>query len=433
MLTRILTATFLILFSQFALAEINIQHWKTANGARVYFVAAPELPIVDVQVIFDGGAARDKDKGGVALLTNALLPEGAGQLNAQQISERFDELGAQFGGDAQRDMANLSVRTLSDEKVLWPTLELMSLVLSEPTFPEDAFNRERKRLLIGLERKKQSPGALADEAFYKAVFGNHPYSVIPEGKEESVNKIAIEDLKQFYNRYYVAANAVIAIVGDLDKAKAEKVADAIVGKLQQGKPADILPDVSALQESKNVKVEHPSSQTHILIGQPGMRRGDPDYFALYVGNHILGGSGLVARLSNEIREKRGLSYSTYSFFLPMRKNGPFTIGLQTKTEQVDEALKVVDQTVTDFIKNGPTRKELDAAKKNITGGFPLRISSNKKIVGYIGMIGFYNLPLDYLNSFNDKINAISIKDIKDAFQRRVRPDNMVTVLVGKMT
>ena len=433
MVNRILTGSILVLISQFAQAEINIQHWQTSNGARVYFVEAPELPIVDVQVIFDGGAARDNDKGGVALLTNALLPEGAGKFNAQQISERFDELGAQFDGDAQRDMANLAVRTLSDEKVLWPTLEMMALVLSEPTFPEDAFNRERKRLLIGLEQKKQSPGALADEAFYKAVFGNHPYSVIPEGKEESVNQINVGDLKQFYQRYYVAANAVITIVGDLDRKKAEKVADAIIGKLPQGNPADKLPDVSALKESKNVKVEHPSSQTHILIGQPGMRRGDPDYFALYVGNHILGGSGLVARLSNEIREKRGLSYSTYSFFLPMRKDGPFTIGLQTKTEQVDEALKVVAQTVNDFIQKGPTDEELNAAKKNITGGFPLRISSNKKIVGYIGMIGFYNLPLDYLNTFNDKINSITVKGIKDAFQRRVKPDNMVTVLVGKMT
>ncbi len=431
MRTKLFLLFGLFIVSPSLLAGVNIQHWTTNNGARVYFVAAPELPMVDLQIIFDAGAARDKDKAGTAVLTNGLLAEGAGDLNANQISERFDELGARFGYDAQRDMANLTLRSLSDDKVLNPALDTMALVLSQPTFPKEAFERERKRMLIGLEQRKQSPGALADEAFYKAVFKSHPYAVMPSGYEDTVGSLTIDDLKAFYKRYYVASNAVIAIVGDLDRSEAEQVAATIVAQLPQGTPAEKLPDVANLNDQEVIKLEHPSTQTHILLGQPGMKRGDPDYYALYVGNHILGGSGLVARLSNEIREKRGLAYSSYSYFLPMRKDGPFQIGLQTRNDQAEEALSVVRETLKTFIENGPTAEEINASKKNITGGFPLRISSNKKILGYIGMIGFYGLPLDYLDTFNEKIQAVSAADIQDAFKRRVNPDTMVTVLVGQ--
>jgi len=431
MRTKLILLFGLFIVSPSLLAGVNIQHWTTDNGARVYFVAAPELPMVDLQIIFDAGAARDKDKAGTAVLTNGLLAEGAGDLNANQISERFDELGARFGYDAQRDMANLTLRSLSDDKVLNPALDTMALVLSQPTFPKEAFERERKRMLIGLEQRKQSPGALADEAFYKAVFKSHPYAVMPSGYEDTVGSLTLDDLKAFYKHYYVASNAVIAIVGDLDRSEAEQVAATIVAQLPQGTPAEKLPDVANLNDQEIIKLDHPSTQTHILLGQPGMKRGDPDYYALYVGNHILGGSGLVARLSNEIREKRGLAYSSYSYFLPMRKDGPFQIGLQTRNDQAEEALSVVRETLKTFIENGPTAEEINASIKNITGGFPLRISSNKKILGYIGMIGFYDLPLDYLDTFNEKIQAVSAADIQDAFKRRVNPDTMVTILVGQ--
>lgn len=422
-----------ILFSvsQTLLAGINIQHWTTENGARVYFVEAPELPIVDVQVIFNAGAARDDKKVGTALLTNALLSEGAGDLTAEQISEKFDELGARFSSDAQRDMANLTLRSLSDNDVLTPALQMFSLVLNKPTFPKDAFDRERKRLLIGIQQRKQSPGALADEAFYKAVFDSHPYAVMPSGYEDTVKSLTINDLKTFYQRYYVASNVVIAIVGKLERKQAEQVALSVVGKLPKGEAAEKLPAVPAIPQGTTINVDHPSAQTHILLGQPGMKRGDKDYFSLYVGNHILGGSGLIARLSDEIREKRGLAYSTYSYFLPMQEYGPFQIGLQTRNDKAQEALTVVHDTLKDFIEKGPTEEELIASKKNITGGFPLRISSNSKILGYIGMIGFYGLPLDYLDTFNDKIQAVTSAEIRDAFKRRVDPDKMVTVLVGK--
>lgn len=413
-----------------ALATPNIQHWETKNGARVFFVEAPELPIVDIQITFDAGAARDGDQYGLALLTNGLLSEGANGMTAEQISVGFESLGAQFGNTAQRDMSMFSLRSLTEPKNLDPALKLLATIISKPDFPQAAFDRERNRLLLAIDQRKQQPDELADEAFYKAVFRDHPYASLPEGTEQTVKALTVNDLRHFYKQYLVANNAVIAMVGDFDRKQAEAVAETLIGGLPAGERASVVPPVPTLDKANMITIEHPSTQTHLLVGQPGMKRGDKDYFALYVGNHILGGSGLVARLSDEIREKRGLSYSTYSYFNPMRSEGPFIMGLQTRNDSAQEALDVLHAEVRKFVEQGPTQAELDAAKKNITGGFPLSIASNKSIVGYIGMIGFYGLPLDYLDAFKDNINKLTVNDIKDAFQRRVNPDKMVTVWVG---
>lgn len=427
-----LFAAIALLFAGQAVAGPNIQHWLTSNGGRVYFVAAHELPMVDIQIVFDAGAARDGAKHGLALMTNGLMSEGAGGMNADEISERFDSLGVQFSNSSERDMSMFSMRSLTESRYLQPGLDLLATVLQKPDFPKTAFERERNRLLIAIEQRKQQPGALANEAFYKAIFKNHPYHTLPEGDADTVKALTVADLHAFYQQYFVAKNAIIAIVGDLDRKQAEAVAEKLLGGLPAGKAAAKLPEVKPLTSAETVTIEHPSAQTHILVGQPGIKRGDPDYFPLYVGNHILGGSGLVARLSDEIREKRGLSYSTYSYFSPMRSEGPFVIGLQTRTNSAKEALDVTREVVQKFVDQGPTAQELKAAKQNLTGGFPLRISSNKKIVSYIAMIGFYGLPLDYLDTFNRKVEAVTVNDIKDAFKRRVNPDKMVTVLVGKI-
>jgi len=201
-------------------------------------------------------------------------------------------------------------------------------------------------------------------------------------------------------------------------------------KLPAGEAAPEIPVVAPLEKATEQRIHHPSLQTTVRMGAPGMHRGDPDYFPLYVGNHILGGGGLVSRLFLEVREKRGLSYGINSYFTPMAQDGPYTFGLQTRNDQVDKALAVMRTTLKDFHDKGPTEKELTASKKNITGGFPLRIDSNSKIAEYLGMIGFYHLPLDYLDTFNDKVMAVTRKQIMDAYQRRVHPDRMVTVIVG---
>ncbi len=429
MFARILFSL-LFFISWSAHAAPKIETWTTSKGTPVYYVNAPELPMIDIQVVFDAGSSRDGEKPGMAMLTNGLLNQGADGMDADAISQGFESLGAVYGTDTGYDSASLTLRSLTDQELLDKALANFKRVLTKPDFPKDALERRRSRTLIGLRSKQQSPGALATDAFMDAVYKKHPYAKPTEGTMESVKAITLEDITAFYKKHYVAKNAMIAMVGAVDREQAEKIAEDLMANLAEGEKAEPLAPVEDLDEANTIFIEHPSAQTHILVGQPGVKRGDPDYFPLYVGNHILGGGGMVSRLFEEVREKRGLSYSAYSYFSPMRFEGPFIAGLQTKTEQVDEALSVLMENINKFIEEGPTENELVASKKNITGGYPLRIDSNSKILGYVVVIAYYGLPLDYLETFNDKVNAVTIEQIKDAFKRRVTPDKLVTVMVG---
>ncbi len=413
-----------------SIAAPAIEHWTTDNGARVYFVPAPGLPMVNIQITFDAGSARDGDKKGVAHLTNSLLDEGAGELNADQIAEHFENLGAEIGNGSYRDMSIMTLRSLTDPQLLTPALKVFALMVGEPSFPVESFERNKKQTLIAIQSQLQSPQSISDKAFFKALYGDHPYGAPSLGFTESVTALTRDDMLTHYQQYYVAKNAVVAMVGDLDRAAAEAIATQLTKGLEAGSAASKIAPPAAIEKGTVINLEHPSSQTHIMIGQPGITRDDPDLFPLYVGNHILGGSGLTSRISDEIREKRGLAYSAYSFFSPMRAAGPYMMGLQTRNDQADKAIEVVFATLQEFINQGVTAEELEAAKRNITGGFPLRIASNSKILGFLGNIGFYNLPLDYLDTYNDRIDAVTIEQIKDAFKRRVQPDKMVTVTVG---
>jgi len=425
----------LVLLPLVSQAGPTIQHWTTSNGARVYFVPAPDLPMVDIQIIFDAGSARDGQQPGLAQLSNSLLNAGSGELDADQIATRFEQVGARFSTSAYRDMAIVELRSLTEATLLDPALQTAAQLLAKPSFPTASVERERQRLLVALRERQQSPGDIAEDAFMAAIYNGHPYASPIQGNAASLNALQRGDIVDFHRRYYVGRNATVAIVGALDRAAAEQLAWTLVKDLKAGRSAALLPPATlppAITDNtpEALHIKYPSSQTHILIGQPGMSRDDPDYFPLYVGNHILGGSGLVSRISEEIREKRGLSYSAYSYFNPMRQQGPFIIGLQTRNDQANEALQVARDTLQKFIQDGPTAKELEESRQNITGGFPLRLSSNKKIVGMLALIGFYQLPLDYLDSFSARVEAVTIDDIRTAFSQHLRPQQMVTVLVG---
>ncbi len=408
-----------------------IQHWRTDNGVRVYFVPANELPIVDINVGFDAGAARDPaGKSGLAHMVNVGMREGAGELDGAAIEARLEDVGAQLTNENGRDMSVFELRSLSERTVVQQAAAVLAAILTQPKFPREAIERERQRSLVALAQEKQSPRDTVERAFFKSLFAGHAYSNPPNGDESGIRAITLEDLGEFHKRYFVGTNAVLTIVGDLSRKQAEKLAQTLIGRLPKGQAAPTLPLVPDLHRATVERIAFPSNQSHLLMGQPGVSRHDPDYFPLYVGNYILGGSGLISRLAVEIREKRGLAYSVYSYFLPMRQRGPFIIGLQTRNDQTQLADKVTRETVRKFVLNGPTEEELDAAKKHITGGFPLLLDSNKKIAGNLLNIGFYNLPLNYLDTYASKIEAVTIKDVQDAFRRRVDPERLVQVLVG---
>ncbi len=421
---------FFLTFSSSLWAAAKIEHWQTKHGSRVYYVHTQNLPLVDITVGFDAGSIRDGDKHGLAALTAAMLDTGAGRWNADDIAKRFESVGAQFGSSASVEMASLSLRSLTEKPLFDKAVTTLKTILSQPAFNPVDFQREQKRTLAALKHREESPGAVANLAFMKALYHDHPYAYPPLGYRETVAQLTPKDLRDFYQRYYLANNAIIVIVGDLNRSQAQQLASLLSAALPTGQKPEPIPDVPMPKTGSIQHIPFPSTQTHILAGLPGSARKDPDYFPLYVGNHILGGSGLVSRLFKEVREKRGLAYSAYSYFSPMARKGPFIMGLQTRNDQTQKALQVMKNTLSAFIRNGPSEEELIAAKKNITGGFVMRFDTNRKLSQYVTMIGFYQLPLNYLETFQDRVNAVTTEAIKDAFLRRINPDLLQIVTVG---
>ena len=411
------------------LATPRIQTWQAASGAKVLFVENHDLPMLDVAVNFDAGSRYDPpEKAGLAGMTHGLLNHGAEGLSEDDIARKLADIGAQMGGGADPDRAFMSLRTLSSEAEREQALEIMARVLQQPLFADDVLAREKTRTIEGLKEAATKPEHIAGKAFSKAVYGEHPYGATVE--VETVQVIERSDIVNFYQAHYAASSAVIAIMGDVTRAQAEAIAQRLSAGLPQGVAAPALPQVTTRIAPSEQRIAHPATQSHIFIGAPGMARTDPDYFALYVGNYSLGGGGFVSRLMNEVREKRGLAYSVYSYFMPMQMPGAFQIGLQTKKDQADVALKIARDTLREFIAKGPTEKELKAAKQNIIGGFPLRIDSNKKILDYLSVIGFYGLPLTYLDDFTNNVQKVTTAQIREAFKRHIDPDAMATVIVG---
>jgi len=421
----------LILFAASIHATPNIQTWQTENGAKVLFVPASEIPMLDVRIVFDAGSARDAGISGLSTLTNALLAEGAAGQSAKQIAEAFESVGAQIEYGAAKDTSYVGVRSLTESQYLSSAIKSLKQVLTQPDFPQKAFQRELNRMKVAVKARQQSPAALAGVAFNQAVFGEHPYAYPSGGTADSLQRLTLDDVQQFYKQYYVAANATVVVVGNVERWQAEEIVKAIVSPLPTGEKASSLPAVKSLTEAKKIVIDFPSAQTHIFVGQPGVKRGDKDYFSLYVANHPFGGSGFTSRLVNVIREDKGLAYSVYSYFSPMREKGVFAMGMQTKTEQTEQALSLLNQELKKYVSEGPEKDELAASLSNITGGFPLNIDSNGKLLEYIAMIGFYDLPVDYLDHFIENVRAVDVEKINDALNRRLHPDKMVTVIVGK--
>ena len=431
LVTRGLLSAAMLISALSAQAAVNIQHWQTSSGAEVYFVENHDLPIVDLSVNFAAGSARDAaEKSGLAGITRYMMTLGAAGMNDEVIANKLADIGAVLGGEFDGDRAALKLRTLSSEREQKQALDVFGKILQKPDFPASVLAREKARIISGLEESATQPEGMVNKAFMTALYGSHPYSLDESGEIATVAKLSVADLQAFYQQYYRANGAVIAMMGDLSRAQAEAIAESMASGLPKGPANPSIAPVTYPNAPVTQRIAHPASQSHILLGYPGIKRGDPDLFPLYLGNYVLGGGGFVSRLTEEVREKRGLVYSVYSYFMPMAEVGTFQIGLQTKKEQADEALKIVRATLADFLAKGVTDAELKAAKANVIGGFPMRIDSNSKILDYLAVIGFYKLPLNYLDEYNSKVAAVTAAQIKDAFNRRLKPENFVTVIVG---
>ena len=432
MIQKTLVLSFaMLMMSLSAEAGVKIQQWQTATGAEVYFVENHDLPIVDLSVNFSAGSVRDTaEKSGLAGVTRYLMALGAAGMSDEVIANKMADIGAILGGEFNSDRATFKLRTLSNAREQTQALDVFVKVLQKPDFPQAVLDREKARIIAGLQESATQPESIANNAFMAALYGKHPYSLDESGEVETISKINREDLQAFYAKHYGAKGSVIAMMGDLTREQANQIAENISGNLPKASSLEPIASVTLPTQAIEQRIAHPASQSHILLGYPGIKRGDADLFPLYVGNYILGGGGFVSRLTEEVREKRGLVYSVYSYFMPMAELGPFQIGLQTKKEQADVALNLVRETFDKFLKDGVTEKELTAAKANIIGGFPMRIDSNTKILDYLAMIGFYHLPLNYLDEYNNNVDKVTVAQIKETFNRRLKPENFVTIVVG---
>ena len=412
-----------------AQAALPIQHWTTSSGAGVYFVESRSIPMLDINVDFDAGGRRaPADKAGLGGLTHTLVKAGSAGHSEEEISRRIADVGAQLGGSVDRDRAGLSLRTLSSESERAQAIATLAEILQTPAFPEAAFAREKARLVDAVKEEETKPDAIASKAFYRLLYGAHPYAFAPT--PETVLRIERADVEGFYRANYVAGRAVVTIIGDADRALAERIAEQLTAGLPRAAGAPVPLPAVVQPRGETVHIVHPATQSHILLGLPAMTRNDPDYFPLLVGNYTLGGGGFVSRLMREVREKRGYAYSVYSYFLPLAQEGPFQIGLQTKKEQAEAALAQVRIVLDGFLVHGPSAAELKAAKQNLIGGFALRIDSNRKLLDQVALIGYYQLPLSWLDDFTARVEKVSVAEVRAAFARRVRPDNLVTVVVG---
>ncbi|WP_312569188.1 pitrilysin family protein [Comamonas sp.] len=424
-----------------AWAVLPIQHWQQPSGAKVWLVESPSIPMVDIQVAFDAGARREpQEQAGLATALAMMTDKGVkaqGKLPAldeNALGEAWADLGASFGAGAGKDSFNYSLRSLTVPDLLQRSVQLAARQIAHPSLPADVWLRDRARWSASIAESNTRPGTVAGRAFTQAVYGGHPYGW--RSTEQTLSKIDVQAMQAFHDQYIQACRAKVSVVGAVDKAQADALVTQLLAQLPKddGKDCQPLPavaEVPALQAAQDIRIPFQSAQAQVLIGQPGIKRNDPDFLALLVGDHILGGGGLVSRLMEEVREKRGLTYGVSSSFSPGLHAGAFVVSLQTRPDQAEQARQVAQETLAKFVAEGPTEQELRDAKDNLIGSFALRIDSNRKLLANVANIAWNDLPLDYLDHWTDKIEALTVNDVRSAMQRAIQPDRMVTVVLGE--
>ncbi len=432
---RVLFGTLFCLNSAFA--ALPIENWTLPSDAQVFLVQSPAIPMVDVQIDFDAGSRRDPaDKAGLASVTAMMLSKGVKSngenpaLDDNQLSEAWADLGASFSAGAGADRMSFSLRSLTYPDLLGKAVDLAARQMGQPAWPNAIWLREGERIAASIKEANTRPATIAGRTFNQAVYGAHPYGF--EMTETNLAVISVADMQTAYAALVLPCRAKVSIVGAVTKPQADALVTKLLGQLPKSECSllQVIPEVEPLKQAEDKRITFESAQAHVLIGQPGYKRDDPDFFALLVGNQILGGGGFTSRLTNEVREKRGLTYSVYSGFQPGSHAGAFTLGLQTRPDQAAQAVQVSKEVLAKFVADGPTEVELKAAKDNLIGGFALRIDSNRKLLDNVANIAWNKLPLNYLDVWTQQIDKITTAQIKAAFQRKLQPERMVTVVLG---
>ncbi|MBT8571156.1 insulinase family protein [Polynucleobacter paneuropaeus] len=419
-------------------AALPIQQLDSYKGAKAYLVQTQSLPMLDIEISIDAGTRYDPaSKTGLAIMTAELLDNGirsAGRnLTEAQIADEIADLGADISVGVTGERALIRIRCLSRPDIRDRAIQLARLILSSPTYDSVIVNREKQRISAGLLEAETKPDFVLDRRFRKAVYGDYPLGNAVTVK--SIAGLSASDLKQFHQQFYRSDRVIVSMVGDVNKSEAQEIMQTLVKDLPQtGSSIPPLPELarSPVQNlsEREITIPFDSQQAHIAMGMTAISRNNPDYFPLIVGNYALGGGGFVSRLMNEVREKRGLAYSVFSYFAPGQETGIFQAGLQTKNDQATMALDVMTETISQFIAKGPTQSELDAAKANLINGFPLRIDNNRKLLDNVSSIAWNGLPLNTLDTWTEQVNAVTREQVEIAFQKYLAMDRMKIVVLG---
>lgn len=397
-------------------------------GTTIYVYENTSLPKIDVQVVIDAGAVRSETPG-LAMLTARMMPTGTYGLSEDDIAQRFEEVGAVFYQHVGREQAVFHLTTLSDDHAKTQAFSTLSAVLTQPSFDDVALGREKHRMQVRIDEESRLPEKVAAKGFFQMLYGAHPYAADPLGNIESLEALTPESLLDFYQSFYIPANIVIAVAGDISTAEVEAWAQSMTEALPSGNQALPMPVVSVNTAPVSTHIPLDTQQVLVLKGMPAIVYGEPINYTLLVANEILGG-GMRSRLFDKVRNEAGLAYSVYARMLPMRERGPFFMSVQTREHQAEQARDMLDKVYRTFIEEGPTAEELDMAKQKLIGRFPQLMSNLTNISETMADIGFYQLGDDYIDNYISNVENVTLGAVKQVLKTDFVDKPLVEVRVG---
>ena len=409
---------------------IDIQSVTSPGGITAWLVEDSTIPLIAMDFSFAGGAAVDPDdKTGLANYLSSMLDEGAGDLDSQAFQRRIADLSIRMSFQAQRDHFQGSLQTLS--KTREEAFDLLKLALTEPRFDAEPLERMRGQLLLSIRQDDEDPDQIANRAWMRTMFGDHPYGRPVSGSAETVGAIQANDLEELRRRLFARERLQIAVVGDIDAETLKRLLDETFGALPESSGVPVVADATPLGQPLVEVIERNIPQSVIRFGHGGIKRDDPDFIPAYIVNSILGGGGFGSRLMQEVREKRGLVYSVFSSLQPMQHAGLLLGGAATMNERAAETIAVVRQELERMAGEGPTSEELEEAKTYLTGSYPLGFDSNSKIASRLLSIQQDELGIDYVNRRNDLIEAVTLEDVRRVARGLIDADGLVVTVVGR--
>lgn len=409
---------------------MQIQPVKSRRGIEAWLVEEHGLPMIALQFAFLGGASQDPgDRPGVANLLTTMLDEGAGEQRAEEFQARLADNAIKLRFDAGRDLFTGTLQTLTQN--LAEAVMITRLVLTRPRFDADALERMRDSVIAAIQIARQHPDEIAQEAWFRTAFPEHPYGRPVDGTLESVPAISAQDLRDYVGRVFTRDNLKIGIVGDIDAAGVERLIDDIFGDLPESASRTVVPTVAPRRGPSQQVIEMDVRQSVVQFGGTGILRRDADFIPAFVLNHIIGGGGFSSRLMEEVREKRGLAYSVYSSLQSYRNSAIYVGGVATKNEAVATSLEVIRNELQRIASDGPSDDELEDAKKFLTGSYALRFNSSTRIASQMVGTQVEDLGIDYFDRRNALVEAVTIADIRRVADRYLKPDELLVTVVGK--